>query len=132
MITILKLNGTDPQLYQLVAPLVMSPPVLRFNHNYPFKTGKNYIWYIASSQEGVVGFMPMENRSGKQIINNYYAKSLNGEEILSLLLDHITADTEYKGPLLAIVQTIHQDIFARKNFKTIQQWKLYAKMELTR
>ena len=76
--------------------------------------------------------MPMENRSGKQIINNYYAKSLNGEEILSLLLDHITADTEYKGPLLAIVQTIHQDIFARKNFKTIQQWKLYAKMELTR
>ena len=33
-----KLHGTDPRLYQLVAPLVMSIPVLRYNNNYPFKT----------------------------------------------------------------------------------------------
>ena len=132
MLTTFKLNGTEPQLYQLVAPLVMSPAVLRFNHNYPFKTGKNYTWYIATLQEQVVGFVPVENRSGKQIINNYYTKSSDTEEILSQLIDFIIADMDNKTPLSAVVQSIHQQIFAKKNFKTIRQWKLYVKMELTR
>ena len=38
MIQIMKLNGTDKQLYKLVAPLVMDPEVLKMNNNYPFKT----------------------------------------------------------------------------------------------
>lgn len=33
MIKLLKLQGTDKQLYQLVAPLVMDPEVLRKNNN---------------------------------------------------------------------------------------------------
>lgn len=35
---ILKLQGLDGRLFDLVAPLVMNPAVLRQNNNYPFKT----------------------------------------------------------------------------------------------
>ena len=31
-----KLPGTDARLYALVAPLVMSVPIIRQNNNYPF------------------------------------------------------------------------------------------------
>ena len=37
MMQILKLQGTDRQLYRLVGPLVMNPKVLKSNNNYPFK-----------------------------------------------------------------------------------------------
>ena len=36
MIQIVQLHGTDKKLYELVAPLVMSPEVLKQNYNYPF------------------------------------------------------------------------------------------------
>ena len=44
---IIKLQGTDKKLYELIAPLVLNPAVLRQNNNYPFKTGPKYTWYIA-------------------------------------------------------------------------------------
>lgn len=47
MIQILKLQGTDKQLYQLVGPLVMNPNILQYNNGYPFKTGEQFVWYIA-------------------------------------------------------------------------------------
>ena len=47
MMQILKLQGTDRQLYRLVGPLVMNPKVLQYNNGYPFKTGEHYVWYIA-------------------------------------------------------------------------------------
>ena len=49
-----KLHGTDPRLYQLVAPLVMSIPVLRYNNNYPFKTSEDFVWYIAIDNRDVI------------------------------------------------------------------------------
>ena len=45
MMQILKLQGTDRQLYRLVGPLVMNPKVLQYNNGYPFKTGEHYVWY---------------------------------------------------------------------------------------
>lgn len=35
MIQIIQLKGTDRRLYELVAPLVMNPDVLKQNYNYP-------------------------------------------------------------------------------------------------
>lgn len=42
MIQIIRLDGIDKKLYPLIGPLVMNPEVLRFNNNYPFKTGEQY------------------------------------------------------------------------------------------
>lgn len=57
---ILKLQGLDGRLFDLVAPLVMNPAVLRQNNNYPFKTTRNHVWYIAMDEQRVLGFMPVK------------------------------------------------------------------------
>ena len=47
MTQIIELNGTEKRLYQLVAPLVMNPKVLKQNNNYPFRTSENFKWFVA-------------------------------------------------------------------------------------
>lgn len=44
---ILRINGTDRRLYDVLAPLVMNPAVLRQNNNYPFKTTPRHVWFVA-------------------------------------------------------------------------------------
>ncbi len=58
MIQIMKLNGTDKQLYKLVAPLVMDPEVLKMNNNYPFKTTDKFVWFVAVSGKKSGWFYP--------------------------------------------------------------------------
>ena len=43
---IIRFDGIDKGLYELVAPVVMNPAVLRQNNNYPFKTtsGMSGMW----------------------------------------------------------------------------------------
>ena len=72
MIQILKLQGTDKQLYQLVGPLVMDPNILQYNNGYPFKTGEQFVWYIAIEKHKVAGFLTLNFRKNDHIINNYY------------------------------------------------------------
>ena len=62
MIETVQLGGTDKQLYQLVAPLVMNPEVLKQNYNFPFRTKESFVWFIALENEEVLGFIPVENR----------------------------------------------------------------------
>ena len=35
MIAVIKMAGTSPELYSCVAPLVMNPEIIKYNHNYP-------------------------------------------------------------------------------------------------
>ena len=58
-----KLPGTDARLYALVAPLVMSVPIIRQNNNYPFKTSRKHLWFIALERGEVKGFMPVERKT---------------------------------------------------------------------
>ena len=116
MIKIESLQGLDTRLYQLVAPLVMNPRVLRYNNNYPFKTSKNFIWYVALSDNTPIGFIPVEIRDEKAILNNYYVAGDN----LDLLSDYV---------LEGVVQTPHVKIFEENGFNTIKEWKKYVKME---
>ena len=51
-----KLPGTDARLYALVAPLVMSVPIIRQNNNYPFKTSRKHLWFIALERGEVKRF----------------------------------------------------------------------------
>ena len=130
MIQILKLQGTDKRLYQLVGPLVMNPKVLQYNNGYPFKTGEQFVWYIAVEKRKVAGFIPLDLRKKGHIINNYYAGPEGHNETIGTLLDAIVADEgESTLPLLAVVQTPHQHLFAQKGFEVIESWKLYIKMQ---
>lgn len=81
-----KLHGTDPRLYQLVAPLVMSIPVLRYNNNYPFKTSVHHKWLVATDKGVVQGFMPIDMKSTGACIDNYYVSG-STPSLLSALID---------------------------------------------
>ena len=53
MAVVVKMAGTSPELYSCIAPLVMNPEVIKYNHNYPFKTSESFVWFVASSEERI-------------------------------------------------------------------------------
>ena len=118
MIQIIQLKGKDKRLYRLLAPLVMDPDVIRANNNYPFKTGEDYVWYIAVD--------------GKEVINNYYigAENTEREEILSDLLPAIIKDFGPESWLLHSITLVQdKEIFEKFDFTSMdKKWTRYVKM----
>ena len=49
MIQVIQLKGKDKHLYQLLAPLVMDPDVIRANNNYPFSGRAKKRYLVASA-----------------------------------------------------------------------------------
>ncbi len=92
MIQIIQLKGTDRRLYELVAPLVMNPDVLKQNYNYPFRTSEDFVWFVAVEKRKVIGFIPVEEKKKECIINNYYVED-NNESTLKLLLEKVISNT---------------------------------------
>ncbi|MBQ7774148.1 MAG: hypothetical protein IJ383_08840 [Bacteroidales bacterium] len=129
---ITRLNGTDARLYQLVAPIIMSPSVLRQNNNYPFKTTGHYLWYVAESVvSGVEGFLPLKPVGKGYCIDNYYIKGDNPivlEKLLGRAIEDYSCGTELK----ALVHKRHVEIFCRMGFFTTGELRRYDKMEYRR
>ena len=124
---ILKLQGLDGRLFDLVAPLVMNPAVLRQNNNYPFKTTRNHVWYIAMDEQRVLGFMPVKMTLTNNCIDNYYISGDNSS-VIEVLLDRIIHDFSSDGSLVAVVHERHVEDFSMKNFIPCVEWKKYVKM----
>lgn len=124
---ILKLQGLDGRLFDLVAPLVMNPAVLRQNNNYPFKTTRNHVWYIAMDEQRVLGFMPVKMTLTNNCIDNYYISGDNSS-VIEMLLDRIIHDFSSDGSLVAVVHERHVEDFSMKNFIPCVEWKNYVKM----
>ena len=103
---ILQLDGLEPQLFNLIGPLAMNPKVLRANNNYPFKTTERFQWYIAVEDNDVTGFVPVEQKSGGYVINNYYVHNDDQEVLVELL-----GAVKPKNNLYAIVQTKPRSYF---------------------
>ena len=124
---ILKLQGLDGRLFDLVAPLVMNPAVLRQNNNYPFKTTRNHVWYIAMDEQRVLGFMPVKMTLTNNCIDNYYISGDNSS-VIEMLLDRIIHDFSSDGSLVPVVHERHVEDFSMKNFIPCVEWKKYFKM----
>lgn len=127
MIEIIQLNGTEKRLYQLVAPLVMDPEVLRMNNNYPFKTTDQYIWFIAVEGRKVTGFIPVEQRSNNLIINNYYVPAKRND-ILDRLLENVIKAFKEDVVIFSVTLTEHRKGFEQYGFSVEKEWKRYVKM----
>lgn len=127
MTQIIELKGTEKRLYQLVAPLVMDPKVLKQNYNYPFRTSESFVWFVAVDGKDVVGFLPLEHKNREVIINNYYIKE-NNAEVLKALLEEVI-DSVDDGKLLSSVTFIeHMPLFKEFGFSVEKEWKRYVKM----
>ena len=123
-----KLRGTERRLYELVAPLVMRPNVLRQNNNYPFKTTEQYVWFVALEGDQVLGFMPVEVKDEVAVINNYYVM---GEDtgVLNTMLQKVIASFGKIYQLQSVTHIHHLSVFQESGFEVIRTWKLYMKME---
>ena len=124
---ILKLGGLDCRLFELVAPLEMNPAVLRQNNNYPFKTTRKYVWYVAEDGGRVLGFMPVKMAETNYRVDNYYISG-DDSSVMERLLDGVIRDFSFGLPLVAIVHERHVEGFSRKNFISCVEWKRYVKM----
>lgn len=124
---IARLQGLDRRLYELVAPLVMNPAILRQNNDYPFKTTQNHIWYIAMAEERVLGFMPVKKTVTGNRIDNYFVSG-DDPSVIEALLDGVVDELGHQGDLTAIVHKRHVEEFAKKGFSTCVEWRKYDKM----
>ena len=127
MTQIIELQGTEKRLYQLVAPLVMNPEVLKQNYNYPFRTSESFVWFVAVDGKEVVGFIPLEYKKWEAVINNYYIRN-NNAEVLKALLEKIIAKMDEDKQLSSVTFVEHQDIFKELGFSVEKEWKRYVKM----
>lgn len=114
-------------MYQLVAPLVMNPEVLKQNYNYPFRTSESFVWFVAVDGKEVVGFIPLEYKKREAVINNYYIRN-NNAEVLKALLEKIIAKMDEDKQLSSVTFVEHQDIFKELGFSVEKEWKRYVKM----
>ncbi len=130
MAKIIQLGGTDPQLYALVAPLVMNPDVLKYNNRYPFKTSDSFTWFVAVKDGQVAGFIPVEEKGKSMTINNYYVEPLLEKKLFPQLLRTVIKKMDdEKKTLQAVVMIRHVGYFESEGFKVIKSWRLYQKME---
>lgn len=129
MAVVVKMAGTSPELYSCIAPLVMNPEIIKYNHNYPFKTSESFVWFVASSEEQVVGFFPVEVRKKSAVINNYYVSNNDEDVFLSLLEAVINEFMGAEKVLEAVVQKPHESFFLVQGFEIERTWSLYLKMK---
>lgn len=114
-------------MYQLVAPLVMNPEVLKQNNNYPFRTSESFVWFVAVDGKDVVGFLPLEHKKREVIINNYYIKE-NNAEVLKALLEKVITSMDDDKPLSSVTFIEHMPVFKELDFSVEKEWKRYVKM----
>ena len=131
MVQIIQLQGTDKRLYELVAPLVMNPEILKQNYNYPFRTSEDFVWFVAVDKKKVIGFIPVEEKKKEYVINNYYIES-NNEDTLKLLLEKVISETNTSKELTSVTFMEHSSLFKVLGFSEEKIWTRYVKMKKDR
>ena len=131
MVQIIQLQGTDKRLYELVAPLVMNPEILKQNYNYPFRTSEDFVWFVAVDKKKVIGFIPVEETKKEYVINNYYIES-NNEDTLKLLLEKVISETNTSKELTSVTFMEHSSLFKDLGFSEEKIWTRYVKMKKDR
>ena len=131
MVQIIQLQGTDKRLYELVAPLVMNPEILKQNYNYPFRTSEDFVWFVAVDKKKVIGFIPVEEKKKECVINNYYIEG-NNEDTLKLLLEKVISETNASKELTSVTFMEHSSLFKELGFSEEKVWTRYVKMKKDR
>ena len=109
----------------------MDEDVLKYNLNYPFKTSADYYWFVAVDKDNTMGFIPVELREGKAIINNYYVVD-DDKNVFSMLLKEVILIFQPDYEIESVTQLRHISNFEQNNFSIVHYWKRYAKMKAFR
>lgn len=129
MLQIVQLPGTDERLYKLVAPLVMNPTVLKQNNNFPFRTTERFVWFVAVEGDQVEGFLPVENRRGKSVINNYYVHGCDASLLTALVKEAVCRIVEAGDTVIEVVALVADvPVFKSLHFDVETVWTRYVRM----
>ncbi|MFT4221464.1 hypothetical protein [Dysgonomonas sp.] len=122
-IRIEKVWGTDNRLYELIAPFVMNPEVIRLNGGYPFKNTEDHLWYISVKGKNMVtGFI--------SIVNDHLCNDFTWEDknLLRILIERVFMDIE-KGTLVTFVaDNSDRPLLEEMGFSLQKEWTKYFKM----
>ncbi|MDR2929044.1 MAG: hypothetical protein LBV41_12725 [Cytophagaceae bacterium] len=124
---ITKLEGEDKKLYELVAHLAMNGEVLAYNLNYPYKTSEAHLWFVATDNDNVIGFIPVKREGGIAKVNNYYVVD-DDHAVFAALLKEVINTLSVDFDIESITQVRHVPDFEQNGFAVMFYWKRYAKM----
>lgn len=112
------LQGNDSRLYALVAPLVMSPRVLRQNNNVAFKTTPKHTWILAVEKGECIGFLPLQCKKTRGEVNNYHVRNHNNTLFKKLLdrAERYTRDNDI-GELAVITQVPQYEVLEANGYE---------------
>lgn len=122
-IRIEKVWGTDGRLYELIAPFVMNPEVIRLNGGYPFKNTEDHLWYISVKGKNMVtGFISIVN---DHLCNDF---TWQDKDLLRILIERALMDVE-KGTLVTFVaDNSDRPLLEEMGFSVDKEWTKYFKM----
>lgn len=122
-IRIEKVWGTDGRLYELIAPFVMNPEVIRLNGGYPFKNTKDHLWYISVKGKNMVtGFISLVNG---HLCNDF---TWQDKDLLRILIERALMDVEKGTPVTFVADNSDRPLLEEMGFSVEKQWTKYFKM----
>ncbi|GAB6119903.1 phospholipase D-like domain-containing protein [Dysgonomonas termitidis] len=122
-IRIEKVWGTDNRLYELIAPFVMNPEVIRLNGGYPFKNTEDHLWYISVKGKNMVtGFISIVN---DHLCNDF---TWQDKDLLRILIERALMDVEKGTPVTFVADNSDRPLLEEMGFSVEKQWTKYFKM----
>lgn len=122
-IRIEKVWGTDNRLYELIAPFVMNPEVIRLNGGYPFKNTEDHLWYISvKGKNMVIGFISIVN---DHLCNDF---TWQDKDLLRLLIERALMDVEKGTPVTFVADNSDRPLLEEMGFSVEKEWTKYFKM----
>lgn len=122
-IRIEKVWGTDNRLYELIAPFVMNPEVIRLNGGYPFKNTEDHLWYISVKGKNMVtGFISIVN---DHLCNDF---TWQDKDLLRILIERALMDVEKGTPVTFVADNSDRSLLEEMGFSVEKQWTKYFKM----
>lgn len=122
-IRIEKVWGTDGRLYELIAPFVMNPEVIRLNGGYPFKNTEDHLWYISVRGKNMVtGFISLVN---DRLCNDF---TWQDKDLLRILIERALMDVEKGTPVTFVADNSDRPLLEEMGFSVEKEWTKYFKM----
>lgn len=122
-IRIEKIWGTDSRLYELIAPFVMNPEVLRLNGGYPFKNTEDHLWYVSIKGKNMVtGFI--------SVINGHLCNDFTWQDpdVLKQLIERALEDIEKGTPITFIADNSDLSLLQEMGFFIQKEGSRFFKM----
>ncbi|GAB6119388.1 hypothetical protein [Dysgonomonas termitidis] len=118
-----KVWGTDKRLYELIAPFVMNPEVIRLNGGYPFKNTEDHLWYISVKGKNMVtGFISIVN---DRLCNDF---TWQDKDLLRILIERALMDVEKGTPVTFVADNSDRPLLEEMGFSVDKEWTKYFKM----